>query len=72
MWYAFTLPIFVFVEWIWECVLKQYLQRALSVTLGVMSFALLFAEATLLPNVDLSLFSLFIKAVGKKEILVQV
>jgi hypothetical protein len=37
-----------------------------------MSFALLFAEATLLPNVDLSLFSLFIKAVGRKEILVQV
>jgi hypothetical protein len=37
-----------------------------------MSAAILLAEATLLPSVDLSLFSILIKAVGKQEVLVQV
>ncbi|KAH7430833.1 hypothetical protein KP509_08G016900 [Ceratopteris richardii] len=59
-------------EWFWRCYFKPLFQRALALTLGLMSFALLFAEATLLPNkVDLSLFSLLIKALGQQEILVQ-
>lgn len=59
-------------EWLWHCIVKQFLRRALAIMLGIMSFALLFAEATLLPNgVDLSLFSLLIKALEKQEILVQ-
>ncbi|MCO5596987.1 hypothetical protein L7F22_051059 [Adiantum nelumboides] len=59
-------------EWFWRCSLNQLLQRALAITLGAMSSALLFAEATLLPNkVDLSLFSLLIKALDQQEILVQ-
>jgi len=38
-----------------------------------MSATILLAEATLLPSgVDLSLFSILIKAVGKQEVLVQV
>lgn len=44
-----------------------------AVVLGCMSAAILLAEATLLPSgVDLSLFSILIKAVGKQEVLVQV
>lgn len=59
-------------EWLWHCALKQLLQRTLAFTLGLMSFALLFAEATLLPNkVDLSLFSWLIKALETQEIFVQ-
>lgn len=61
------------IEWIWRCILQQFLQRVLAVTLGGVSFALLLAEATLLPNgVDLSLFSVLIKAVEKQEMLVQI
>lgn len=37
-----------------------------------MSVAILLAEATLLPSVDLSLFSILIKSVGTQEVLVQV
>jgi hypothetical protein len=38
-----------------------------------MSAAILLAEATLLPSgVDLSLFSILVKSVGKREVLVQV
>jgi hypothetical protein len=47
--------------------------RVLSVILGCTSASILLAEATLLPsNVDLSLFSNLINAVGKHEVLVQV
>ena len=49
------------------------LQKGLAVMLGVMSVAILLAEATLLPSgVDLSLFSNLINAVGRQEVLVQV
>lgn len=44
----------------------------MAVILGVMSVTILLAEATLLPSVDLSLFSILIKSVGTQEVLVQV
>ena len=44
----------------------------MAVILGVMSVAILLAEATLLPSIDLSLFSILIKSVGTEEVLVQV
>ncbi|GLJ46677.1 hypothetical protein SUGI_0983730 [Cryptomeria japonica] len=60
-------------EWVWRCVLRRQLEKVLAVLLGCMSAAILLAEATLLPSrVDLSLFSILIKAVGKQEMLVQV
>lgn len=47
--------------------------RVLAVILGCVSASILLAEATLLPSdVDLSLFSNLINAVGKQEVLVQV
>jgi hypothetical protein len=62
-----------FPEFIWRCILRKQLQKAFAVILGCMSAAILLAEATLLPSgVDLSLFSILIKAVGKQEVLVQV
>ncbi|PAN08329.1 hypothetical protein PAHAL_1G403500 [Panicum hallii] len=60
------------IEFIWHCILRKQLQKAFAVILGCMSAAILLAEATLLPSVDLSLFSILIKAVGKQEVLVQV
>ncbi|KAF3791979.1 domain-containing 2-like protein A [Nymphaea thermarum] len=59
------------IEWIWRCVLTKQLEKLLAVLLGCISAAILLAEATLLPSVDLSLFSILIKAVGKQEMLVQ-
>lgn len=47
-------------------------EKGLAVILGIMSVAILLAEATLLPSVDLSLFSILIKSVGTQEMLVQV
>ncbi|KAH9299722.1 hypothetical protein KI387_031404, partial [Taxus chinensis] len=59
--------------WVWRCVLRKQLEKVLAVLLGCMSVAILLAEATLLPSgIDLSLFSILIKAVGKQEMLVQV
>ncbi|KAL5982298.1 hypothetical protein ACLOJK_016369 [Asimina triloba] len=58
---------------VWRCILRKQLEKVLAVVLGCMSVAILLAEATLLPNwVDLSLFSILIKAVGKQEMLVQI
>ncbi|WVZ81943.1 hypothetical protein U9M48_029266 [Paspalum notatum var. saurae] len=60
-------------EFIWRCLLRKQLMRVLSVILGCISASILLAEATLLPSdVDLSLFSNLINAVGKQEVLVQV
>ncbi|KAJ1258638.1 hypothetical protein BS78_10G090800 [Paspalum vaginatum] len=60
-------------EFIWRCLMRKQLMRVLSVILGCMSASILLAEATLLPSdVDLSLFSNLINAVGKQEVLVQV
>ncbi|XP_020082431.1 LMBR1 domain-containing protein 2 homolog A isoform X2 [Ananas comosus] len=60
-------------EFLWRCILRKQLQKALAVMLGCMSVAILLAEATLLPSgVDLSLFSILINAVGKQEVLVQI
>ncbi|KAK3159155.1 hypothetical protein QOZ80_2AG0146420 [Eleusine coracana subsp. coracana] len=61
------------IEFIWRCILRKQLQKAFAIILGCMSAAILLAEATLLPSgVDLSLFSILIKAVGRQEVLVQV
>ncbi|EAZ24685.1 hypothetical protein OsJ_08455 [Oryza sativa Japonica Group] len=60
-------------EFIWRCVLRKQLQKGFAIVLGCMSAAILLAEATLLPSgVDLSLFSILVKSVGKQEVLVQV
>lgn len=51
----------------------KYVEKFLAVIFGCMSVAILLAEATLLPSgLDLSLFSIMIKSVGKEEVLVQV
>ncbi|GAB2283294.1 hypothetical protein Dimus_017815 [Dionaea muscipula] len=59
-------------ELIWRCILRKQLQKLLAILLGCMSVAILLAEATLLPSVHLSLFSILIKSVGKQEVFVQV
>ncbi|KAM7523775.1 hypothetical protein LguiA_013677 [Lonicera macranthoides] len=60
-------------ELMWRCILRKQLEKLLAIILGCMSVAILLAEATLLPRgVDLSLFSILIKSVGKEEVLVQV
>ncbi|KAG4398906.1 hypothetical protein GLYMA_08G133200v4 [Glycine max] len=59
-------------EFFWQCILRKQVQKGLAVILGVMSVTILLAEATLLPSVDLSLFSILIKSVGTQEVLVQV
>ncbi|KAJ3695835.1 hypothetical protein LUZ60_001212 [Juncus effusus] len=60
-------------EFLWKCVLRKQVQKALAIILGIISAAILLAEATLLPSsVDLSLFSILINAVGKQEVLVQI
>ena len=61
-----------FAEFLWRCIVRKQLQRVLVILLGIISAAILLAEATLLPRVDLSLFSILINAVGKQEVLVQV
>ncbi|XP_057417002.1 uncharacterized protein LOC130711419 isoform X2 [Lotus japonicus] len=58
-------------EFFWRCILRKQVQKGLAVILGIMSVAILLAEATLLPSVDLSLFSILIKSVGTREVLVQ-
>ncbi|KNA19156.1 hypothetical protein SOVF_064200 [Spinacia oleracea] len=60
------------IELLWCCILRKQLQKLLAIILGCMSIAILLAEATLLPSVDLSLFSILIKSVGRQELFVQV
>lgn len=61
------------IEFIWRCVLRKQLEKMLAIIFGIMSVAILLAEATLLPSgVDLSLFSILIKSVKHEEVLVQV
>lgn len=68
-----TLPDDSPAELIWRCFMWKYMEKFLAVILGCMSVAILLAEATLLPSgLDLSLFSIMIKSVGKEEVLVQV
>ncbi|MED6158470.1 hypothetical protein PIB30_033003 [Stylosanthes scabra] len=59
-------------EFFWRCILRKQVAKCMAVILGTMSVAILFAEATLLPSVDLSLFSILIKSVGGQEVFVQV
>jgi len=61
-----------FAEFLWKCILRKQVEKGLAVILGIMSVAILLAEATLLPSIDLSLFSILIKSVGTQEVLVQV
>ncbi|KAL5053513.1 hypothetical protein RYX36_034195 [Vicia faba] len=58
-------------EFFWRCILRIQVEKGLAIILGIMSVAILLAEATLLPSVDLSLFSILIKSVGSQEMLVQ-
>ncbi|CAL0325112.1 unnamed protein product [Lupinus luteus] len=59
-------------EFFWRCILRKQVQKGAAIILGLMSVAILLAEATLLPSVDLSLFSILIKSFGTEEMLVQV
>jgi hypothetical protein len=59
------------VEYVWRCILRQHLVKVLAVTLGIMSVAIVMAEATLLFEADLSLFSVILKMVDD-EVLLQV
>lgn len=59
-------------ELIWLCIVRKQLEKLLAIILGCMSAAILLAEATLLPSVHLSLFSIVINSVGQQEVLVQV
>ncbi|GAU45308.1 hypothetical protein TSUD_300370 [Trifolium subterraneum] len=58
-------------EFFWKCILRKQVEKGFAVLLGVMSVAILLAEATLLPSIDLSLFSILIKSVRTQELLVQ-
>ncbi|XP_047163131.1 LMBR1 domain-containing protein 2 homolog A-like isoform X1 [Vigna umbellata] len=59
-------------EFLWKCILWKHVEKSLAVILGVMSFAILLAEATILTSgVDLSLFSILVHAAGQQEVLVQ-
>ncbi|GLT97961.1 hypothetical protein SLE2022_155000 [Rubroshorea leprosula] len=62
-----------FLEFFWRCMLRKELEKVSAIILGCMSVAILLAEATILPSgVNLSLVSILINSVRKKEILVQV
>lgn len=62
-----------FAEFFWRCILRKQLEKLLAIVLGIMSAAILLAEATLLPSgVDLSLFSILINSVKEQEVLMQV
>ncbi|CAF2088166.1 unnamed protein product [Brassica napus] len=59
-------------EFIWRCLLKKQIQMMLAIVTGIMSAAILLAEATLLlSKLDLSLFSILIRFVKSDELLVQ-
>ncbi|PON41452.1 LMBR1-like membrane protein [Parasponia andersonii] len=60
------------IEFIWRCILSKQIKKALAIVLGIISAAILLAEATLLPKFDLSLFSIIINSVQGQEVLVQV
>lgn len=62
-----------FAEFLWRCILRKQLEKLLAIILGIMSAAILLAEATLLSSrVDLSLFSILVNSVKNQEVLVQV
>ncbi|CAA7034709.1 unnamed protein product [Microthlaspi erraticum] len=59
-------------EFVWRCMLKKQIQMVLAIVTGIMSAAILLAEATLLlSKLDLSLFSILISSVKSDELLVQ-
>ncbi|CAN8236821.1 unnamed protein product [Cochlearia groenlandica] len=59
-------------EFAWKCILKKQIEKLAAVVMGVMSAAILLAEATLLlSKLDLSLFSILISSVKSDELLVQ-
>ncbi|KAL5056513.1 hypothetical protein RYX36_037195 [Vicia faba] len=63
--------IFDTLEFFWKCVIRKQVEKGFAILLGIMSVAILLAEATLLPSIDLSLFSILIKSVRTQELLVQ-
>lgn len=62
----------VIAEYVWRCQLRQFMVKASAVMLATMSVAIVMAEATLMFEADLSLFSLILRGMGESEILVQV
>ncbi|CAI0422134.1 unnamed protein product [Linum tenue] len=69
----FMFHVYMNPEFLWRCILRKQLEKLLAIILGTMSAAILLAEATLvITGVDLSLFSLLIKSVGRQELFVQV
>ncbi|KAL5556483.1 hypothetical protein UlMin_038719 [Ulmus minor] len=58
-------------DFFWRCILSKQVQKVLAIVLGIMSAAIVLAEATLLPKFNLSLFSLLINSVKGQEIFVQ-
>lgn len=72
-WYLIFLQIVnLIAEYVWRCQLRQYVVKVSAVMLGTMSVAIVMAEATLMFEADLSLFSLILRGMGESEILVQV
>jgi hypothetical protein len=59
-------------EYVWRCQLRQFVVKSSAVMLATMSVAIVMAEATLMFEADLSLFSLILRGMGESEILVQV
>ncbi|CAI5470865.1 unnamed protein product [Closterium sp. Yama58-4] len=61
---GFFAPFLDVVEWWWRCAIRSHVVRAFALLLGLISLAILFAEATLLSQkwVDLSLFSVLVRA----------
>ncbi|CAI5961905.1 unnamed protein product [Closterium sp. NIES-65] len=61
---GFFAPLLDVVEWWWRCAIRSHVVRAFALLLGLISLAILFAEATLLSQkwVDLSLFSVLVRA----------
>jgi hypothetical protein len=58
-------------EYVWRCILRQQLVKMLAALLGIMSVVIVMAEATLLFEADLSLFSVILRMVDE-EVLLQV
>ncbi|GJP29655.1 hypothetical protein CLOM_g19288 [Closterium sp. NIES-68] len=60
---GFFAPFLDVAEWWWRCAIRSHVVRAFALLLGLISLAILFAEATLLSQkwVDLSLFSVLVR-----------
>jgi len=59
-------------EYVWCCQIRQFVVKASAAMQGTTSIAIVMAEATLMFEADISLFSLILRGMGESEILVQV